>query len=136
MSEVLGMGGRSAEPERRLSAIYARFVAILLLGAGLARACLILGIGTGATSFATLSVPWRAGAVTLLFVDLFAAVGLWIGATWGPVIWAVAIVVEVSMYTLFSDVFGEYPWRIFGHGLLFAVFVAFVLLDWRRTLTD
>lgn len=135
MSDVLGGSLKSPQHETRFTAIYARIVGILLLVAGLSRASMILGIGTTET-FSDLSLPWRSAAVTLLFVDVFAAVGLWIGATWGPVIWAVALVVEVSMYTVFSDVFGSYPFRVLVHGLLFAAFVAFSLLDWRRSLTN
>lgn len=136
MSDAYGARIRAPEGDRRLTAIYSRFVAFLLLAAGLARACLILGINPAGLGYFDLSVAWRAGAVTLLFVDLFAAVGMWIGATWGPVIWGVAIVVEVAMYTVFADLFGAYPLRVVLHGLLFAAFVVFALLDWRRTLTD
>lgn len=135
MSDVLGESVGSPAKERYLSCVYARFVAILLLLAGLARGCLILGIGT-AVEFADMSMAWRSAAVTLLSLDLFAAVGLWIGATWGPVIWAVALVVEVAMYTVFADIFGAYPLRVLLHCLLFAAFVAFSLLDWRRSLTN
>ena len=53
--------------------------------------------------------PSAQAAITSLLVDLFASVGLWVGAAWGPVMWAVALAVEVSMYTLFSDLFGSYP---------------------------
>lgn len=135
MPDVLGASVKAPDQALRLSAIYTRIVAILLLCIGLARASMILGIGTG-TSFLDLSMGWRSAAVTLLFIDLFAAVGLWIGATWGPVIWAVAMVVEVSMYTIFSDIFGSYPFRVFAHVLLFLVFVALSLIDWRRNLTN
>jgi hypothetical protein len=67
-------------------------------------------------------------------VDLLAAVGLWIGAAWGPVIWAVALAVEMSMYTLFSDVFGSYPLRVLVHASLFLGFLALAFVEWRRTL--
>ena len=93
-----------------------RVAALLLLVAGLARACQVLGIFTpDGLAFADLTPAKRSGAITLLLVDLFAAVGLWVGAAWGPVMWAVALAVEVSMYTLFSDLFGSYPLRVAVH---------------------
>ena len=117
--------------------IYMRVVALLLLIAGLARACQILGILTpDALTFDDLTPAKRASAVTLLLVDLFASVGLWVGAAWGPVMWAVALAVEVSMYTLFSDLFGTYPLRVLVHGCLFIGFLALTFVEWRRSLAD
>ena len=136
MSDALG--GPVHEDEQRLpiTAIYLRGVALLLLAAGLARAGLILGMAPDGRTFADLSAPWRAGAPVLVLVDLFAAVGLWMGATWGPVMWAVALAVEVSMYTVFADLFGFYPLRIAAHGALFAGFLALVFVRWRLSLAE
>jgi hypothetical protein len=113
-----------------------RVTALLLLLAGLARACLILGITPDGAGFEALSPAERAGSATLLLVDLFAAVGLWIGSAWGPVMWTVALAVEVAMYTLFSDLFGSYPLRVFVHCALFVGFLAVSFMEWRRATAD
>jgi hypothetical protein len=136
MSDALG--GRMHEPgaRRSLTTVYIRGAAMLLLLAGLARACLILGITPDGQSFATLTPAWRVGAATLMLLDLLAAVGLWVGAAWGPVMWAVGLAVEVSMYTLFPALFGSYPGRVAAHGLLFAGFLVLSFLDWRRSLSQ
>ena len=131
MSDALG-GPVKADAPRSLTFAYTRLAALLLLIAGLLHAGLILGINPGRWSFATLDPAWRAGTVTLMFVDLFAAVGLWIGATWGPVMWAVALVVEVSMYTIFAHLFGIHILRILLHLGLFGIFLGLSALDWRR----
>lgn len=136
MSDTLG---GPVEPEGArlpLTMIYMRVVAFLLLVAGLARACQVLGITPDGQNFDDLTPALRASAVTLLLVDVFAAVGLWVGAAWGPVMWAVALAVEVSMYTLFSDIFGSYPLRVFIHGCLFLGFLALTFVEWRRALAD
>ena len=136
MSEALG---GPVEPEGArlpLTMVYMRVVALLLLVAGLARACQILGITPDGQNFDDLTPALRASAVTLMLVDVFAAVGLWVGAAWGPVMWAVALAVEVSMYTLFSDIFGSYPLRVFIHGCLFIGFLALTFVEWRRALAD
>ena len=134
MNEALGdpVGGQGAASG--LTTVYLRIVAMLLLAAGLARACQILGITLDGSTFSDLPPAWRAGATTLLLVEIFAAVGLWIGAVWGPVMWAVALAVEVSMYTIFADLFGAFPLRIALHGLLFGGFLLLAFLDWRRSL--
>jgi hypothetical protein len=137
MSDALG--GPASQPGARmpLTMIYMRLVALLLLLAGLARACQILGILVpDGLTFAELTAAKRASAVTLLLVDLFAAVGLWIGAAWGPVMWAVALAVEISMYTLFSDLFGSYPLRALVHAALFIGFLALTFHEWRRTASE
>jgi hypothetical protein len=136
MSEALGGPVQDGPARLPLTLIYMRIAALLLLAAGLARACQILGITPDGTTFADLAPAWRAGATTLLLVDLFAAVGLWVGAAWGPVMWAVALAVEVSMYTLFTGLFGSYPLRVVIHGLLFAGFLVLTFLEWRRTLSE
>jgi hypothetical protein len=132
MSDALGGPVQGRDSRLPPTLILMRIVALILLVAGLARACQILGITMDGRTFSDLVPAWRAGSTTLLLVDLFAAVGLWLGAAWGPVMWAVAIAVEVSMYTLFAEVFGSHPMRVAAHGLLFAVFLALSFLEWRR----
>lgn len=137
MSDALGGPGEPQGTRLPLTILYMRIVALLLLAAGLARACQVLGIFTpDGLGFADLTPAKRSGAVTLLLVDLFASVGLWIGAAWGPVMWAVALAIEVSMYTMFSDLFGSYPLRVLVHAALFAGFLALSYTEWRRAATE
>ena len=137
MSDTLGGPVEPQEARLPLTIVYMRVVALLLLAAGLARACQVLGIFTpDGLGFADLTPARRSGAITLLLVNLFAAVGLWIGAVWGPVMWAVALAVEISMYTVFSDLFGSYPLRVMVHGALFIGFLALSYAEWRRSLTE
>lgn len=135
MSDALG-GPVKAGSTTSFTFTYTRVVSLLLLAAGLLRACLILGLNPEQWSFATLDSAWRAATVTLVFLDLFAAVGLWIGATWGPVMWAVALTVEVSMYTIFSHIFGFSILRVLIHLALFGGFLALSILDWRREIQE
>jgi hypothetical protein len=119
MSDAL-TGSMDGRRERLpVTTFYVRAIALLLLAAGLARACQILGITPDGQDFSDLAPAWRAGATTLVLIDIFAAVGLWVGAAWGPVMWAVALAVEVSMYTLFATTFGRYPLLVMAHGCLF-----------------
>lgn len=132
-NDALGGSSDDAGGSARLLRTYVRFVAMMLLIAGLLRACLILGITLDGQSFETLDTSWKAGTLALVFVDLFAAVGLWIGATWGPVMWAVAVLVESAMYTVLADQFGTSAWRVALHLALFGVFLALAGRDWYRT---
>jgi hypothetical protein len=137
MSDALGGPIEPQGTRMPLTMLYMRVAALLLLLAGLARACQVLGILTPeGLTFEFLTPAKRSAAITLLLVDLFAAVGLWVGAAWGPVMWAVALAVEVSMYTLFSELFGSYPLRVLVHSLLFVGFLALSLVEWRRNLPE
>lgn len=136
MSDTIGEPFREPDTRRRLTSAFRRVVAMLLLIGGLSRAGEILGMTMDGSDFSDLSTAWRAAATTLVFVDLFAAVGLWIEATWGPVMWAVALVVEVAMYTVFSDMFGESTWRVLAHIAVFLAFLVLSFLDWRRSISE
>ena len=136
MSDTLGQPAEKPEAQLPLTLLYMRVIAMLLLLAGLARACQILGMTPEGLGFADLSPAKRTGATTLLLVDLFASVGLWIGAAWGPVMWTVALAVEVAMYTLFADLFGSYPLRVFVHAALFAGFLAVTFSEWRQAAAE
>jgi hypothetical protein len=79
-----------------------------------------------------MDISGRAGAITLVFLDLFAAVGLWIRAVWGPVMWAVAVIVESAMYTLLSDLFGSHPLRVAVHCVLIGIYLVLAAVEMRR----
>jgi hypothetical protein len=108
---------------------YVRIVAIIALLLGLADASRLLGVSTGSAS--PLAALGTAGFVYLAIfclARLFAAVGLWIRASWGAVLLVGATVVELVMYLL-----GNPDVRIDAIGfalrlvLLAAISVIFVL---------
>jgi len=133
MSDPIGVIDTTESWLTRVTVYYLMGIAILLLAAGLVRAGLILGITPSGESFETMNVSGRAGAITLVFLDLFAAVGLWIRAIWGPVMWAVAAIVEIAMYTVLSDQFGSHPQRVAVHCVLIGIFLVLAAAEWRRT---
>jgi hypothetical protein len=132
MSDPIGIGDDGKDWLSRLTTYYLMGVASLLLTAGLVRAGLILGITPTGESFETMNASGRAGTVTLVFLDLFAAVGLWIGAIWGPVMWAVAVIVETTMYTLLSDRFGSHPLQVAVHCVLIGIYLVLAAIELRR----
>jgi hypothetical protein len=136
MNQRLGATTAELRGGRGLSPLFLRAVALLFLAAGLARACLVLGITPTGESFANLTSAWQAGAVALMCLNLFTAVGLWIGATWGPVMWTVAALTETAMYTLLAAHFGSQPQRVAIHVLLLSIYVGLGLNEWRRTRRD
>jgi hypothetical protein len=80
-------------------ALYIRIVAILALVLGLSDAARLLGINLGATSPIT-----AMGSSAFIYLAafclarLFAAVGLWIKASWGAVLLVGATALELGLY--------------------------------------
>lgn len=136
MSDVLGAPTVQRDRAQRLVDLYARCIAMLLLGAGLWRAAQIVGITPDGKSLMSLNPAWRAATVVFAFIDLFAAVGLWIGAAWGVVMWSVIVLVQVAMHTLLADRYGSEPLLMAGHVGLFLVYLGLVLWAWRRTMRE
>ena len=136
MPQPLGAPAAEIHAGQRLLSAFLRAVALLFLAAGLARACLVFGITQTGESFATLTPAWRAGAAALMCLDLFTGVGLWIGATWGPLMWAVAALTETAMYTILAGHFGSHPLRVAAHILLLSIYVGLAFTTWRRARQD
>lgn len=57
--------------------------------------------------FDLMPVPWQIASVALSALFPFAAIGLWMLASWGPVIWFLCAVMECVMYLWFHDIFGR-----------------------------
>ncbi len=132
MADTLGLADDAPGAAGRLMLTYLRIVSILFLLIGLLRAAIIVGVLPDSGGFLGLDEPWRAGLVALVILDLFAAAGLWMAASWGPVIWAVAALVEIAMYTIFADWFGVAWARVFAHVALFAIYVVIMVYAWFR----
>ncbi len=84
-------------------ALYIRIVAVLALFLGLSDAARLLGVGNGATSpIAVMGFSGFAYLAVFSLARLFAAVGLWIKASWGAVLIVAATTAELALYLLGS----------------------------------
>ncbi|MHA6298902.1 hypothetical protein [Devosia sp. CAU 1758] len=80
-------------------ALYIRIVAILALVLGLSDAARLLGINLGATSpIAAMGTSAFIYLAVFSLARLFAAVGLWIKASWGAVLLVGATALELGLY--------------------------------------
>ena len=108
---------------------YIRIIAIVALLLGLADAARLLGVSSGAVS--PLAALGTAGFVYLAvfcLARLFAAVGLWIRASWGAVLLVGATAVELGLYLLGNhDVHMDALGFALRLVLLVAISVIFVL---------
>lgn len=78
---------------------YLRVIAIIALLLGLGDAARLLGVSNGTVSPITqLGAAGFTYLAVFCIARLFAAVGLWIRASWGPVLLAGATLIEVALY--------------------------------------
>lgn len=90
---------------RRL-VLFLRVMAGVAMLKGLYHWSRLLGIGTGGDLFEYHSIAWQAATVFFAVLDLVAAIGLWLAAAWGAVIWLMSIASMLALEVFFPQVFG------------------------------
>lgn len=75
--------------------------------------------------FDLMPVHWQVASVALSVLFPFAASGLWMLASWGPVIWFICAAIEAVMYVGFPDLFGFRYQVVISHLLVALLYCAF-----------
>jgi hypothetical protein len=100
--------------------LFLRVMAGLSLLKGLYHWAVVCGIVEGAPGgFEAQPLPWQTATVFFAVIDLVAAIGLWLAAAWGAVVWLTAVVSMAAVEMLFPQIYGG-SWPIIA--------VQFVLL--------
>jgi uncharacterized membrane protein (DUF2068 family) len=67
----------------------------------------VCGIGVPADEgFETHTIAWQTATVFFAVLDLVAAVGLWLAAAWGAVVWLPSVVSMAAVEVFFPKVYG------------------------------
>jgi len=83
--------------------------------------------------FDLMPVQWQVAAVTLAVFYPFAAIGLWMLASWGPVIWVICAATETAMYFLFPDLYGHRLLIVSSHLAVAVLYIGFrLLIRWQH----
>jgi Family of unknown function (DUF6163) len=64
------------------------------------------------SSFDTAPVAWQAATIFFAVIDLVAAVGLWLAAAWGGVVWLTAAISMAAVEVFFPQIYGGRAWVI------------------------
>ena len=92
---------------RRL-VLFLRVMAGLSMIKGLYHWSQVCGIGVGPNEyFEGHSIAWQVATVFFAVIDLVAAVGLWLAAAWGAVIWLTAVASMLAVEIFFPQVYGR-----------------------------
>jgi len=86
---------------------FLRAMAVVSMVKGLFHWSVVLGLGEGPDStFSTQPLPWQTATVYFAIIDLVAAVGLWLAAVWGAVVWLTAAVSMAAVEVFFPQIYG------------------------------
>jgi hypothetical protein len=100
--------------------LFLRLMAAVSLVKGLYHWAQVCGIGAASDDgFLAHTMAWRAATVFFAILDLVAAVGLWLAAAWGAVVWLSSVVSMAVVEVFFPNVYG---------GSIVVVFVEVTLL--------
>ena len=103
---------------------FLRVMAVLSLMKGLYHWAIVCGIGDGPdATFETAPLPWQAATVFFAVIDLVAAVGLWLTAAWGAVVWLTAAISMVAVQILFPNIYGGSLTPVFVELGLLAIYL-------------
>ncbi|MCS4241626.1 hypothetical protein M2418_001137 [Rhizobium sp. BIGb0125] len=110
---------------------FLRLVAISCFWFGLQYWAMLTGYSLGGRGrFDMLNLPWRVAGSGLAVLFPVAALGLWVGASWGAVIWVIGAGAQVAMYRIWPDIFGHNTIVPIMHGLVAAVYALFRASFW------
>jgi len=87
--------------------LFLRVMACISIIKGLYHWSRVCGIGIDSSdAFQYHSIAWQTATVFFAVIDLVAAVGLWLAAAWGAVIWLMAVASMLAVEIFFPQVFG------------------------------
>jgi hypothetical protein len=88
----------------------------------------VCGIGVGPNDLFQLhSIAWQSATVFFAVIDLVAAVGLWLAAAWGAVIWLMSIASMLALEMFFPQVFGGGLLTVLIEVALIAIYLGLAL---------
>jgi hypothetical protein len=87
--------------------LFQRIMAAISMIKGLYHWAMVCGFGAEPYSgFESHTVHWQSATVFFAVIDLVAAVGLWLAAPWGVVVWLTSSVAMVAVEMFFPQVYG------------------------------
>ena len=108
--------------------VFLRMMAAVSVLKGLYHWSRITGIGVAdSDAFVLHSIAWQTATVFFAVIDLVAAVGLWLAAAWGAVIWLMAIASMLAVEIFFPQVFGASLFTGLIEGGLLALYLLLAL---------
>jgi hypothetical protein len=87
--------------------LFLRAMSIVIMLKGLYHWSVVCGFIGPRDGFLDMSTPAQTATVFFAIIDLVAAVGLWLAAPWGAVVWLTSSVSMVVIDVFFPQIYGE-----------------------------
>ena len=115
---------------------FMRLIALAALASGVYYWIKLIGVQPGLLwRFDLMPWQWQTACVALALLMPVAATGLWMRAPWGPVLWVVAAIGEIAIYSVFARHFEYRPLIVAFNAtciLIYVVFRIMLFLEKRR----
>jgi hypothetical protein len=113
--------------------VFLRVMAALALVKGLYYWAIVCGFAAPTPQgFDSYAMPYQSATVFFAVIDLVAAVGLWLAAPWGAVVWLTSIISMAAVEALFPQIYGGRLWVIVVALALLGVYLLLALLSARE----
>jgi hypothetical protein len=112
--------------------IFLRVMAVLSMAKGLYHWAVVSGIAGPPDGFEYQPTPWQTATVFFAVIDLVAAVGLWLAAAWGAVVWLTACVSMAAVEVFFPQVYGGRLAVVGTEGVLLFAYLFLAILSARE----
>lgn len=113
--------------------LFLRIMAAVSLAKGLYHWAQVCGVGAPADGgFEAHTIAWRTATVFFAVIDLVAAVGLWLAAAWGAVVWLTAVVSMAVVEVFFPQVYGGSIFIVLAEATLLVAYLWLAILAARE----
>jgi hypothetical protein len=128
-----GAGEATGEIWAARLVIFLRIMAGLSLLKGLYYWAIVCGVGAPSPAgFDSYTLPYQSATVFFAVIDLVAAVGLWLAAPWGAVVWLTSAISMAAAEALFPQIYGGRLWVIVVELALLGIYLSLALLSARE----
>jgi hypothetical protein len=128
-----GQGEHSGDIWATRLVVFLRVMAALALVKGLYYWAIVCGVGAPTPQgFDSYTMPYQSATVFFAVIDLVAAVGLWLAAPWGAVVWLTSVISMTTVEALFPQIYGGRLWVILVELALLGGYLLLALLSARE----
>jgi hypothetical protein len=128
-----GQGEASGDVWATRLVLFLRVMAAVALVKGLYYWAIVCGVGAPSPAgFDAYAMPFQSATVFFAVIDLVAAVGLWLAAPWGAVVWLTSVISMAAVEALFPQIYGGRLWVITLELTLLGIYLSLALLSARE----
>jgi hypothetical protein len=113
--------------------LFLRVMSGVALLKGLYYWAIVCGVGAPSPAgFDSYTMSYQSATVFFAVIDLVAAVGLWLAAPWGAVVWLTSVISMAAVEALFPQIYGGRIWVIIVELALLGIYLSLALMSARE----